>query len=262
MEREKILQRFEHDIERITAGSILDRITQLEKTGQMQATDFLDPYQQRTADRVLHLFKDLKSITWGGFAEAERARLLLYPTIHQATVKDLPLAVVEVDAGARAEGLSHRDFLGAVLGLGLRREKIGDILLPGEGKAQVVVHPEILSYLLTNWSEVGQYSVSLREITVSELAPAAPKTKEIKTTVASLRLDAVASAGFGLSRSKLTPAIRANQIKLNWQSVSNASASIKEGDVISLAGRGRLEVAEVRGESKKGRIQLLLKKRI
>src|SRR5690606_27247364 len=98
--------------------------------------------------------------------------------------------------------------------------------------------------------------------TAEELLPTLPKVKEIKTTVASLRLDAVASAGFGLSRSKLAPAVRANQLKLNWQSVTSPSATIKEGDVISLAGRGRVEVAEVRGESKKGRIQLLLKKRV
>lgn len=262
MEREKILQRFEQDIERITAGIILDRIHQVEKNGQPQVTDFLDPFQQRTADRVLLLFKDLKSVIWGGYAEAERARLLMFPSIRQAAAQDVPLAFVEADAGTRVEGLSHRDFLGAILGLGLRREKVGDILVLEERKAQIVVHPEILPFLLSNLADVGKHSVGVREITQAELTPPPPKVKEIKTTVASLRLDAVASAGFGISRSKVAPAIRANQLKLNWQSVTNASAAVKEGDVISLAGRGRVEVAEVRGESKKGRIQLLLKKRI
>jgi RNA-binding protein YlmH len=262
MEREKILQRFEQEMERITAGMILDRIAQTEKGGPAQATDFLDPFQQRTADRVLHLFNAVKSITWGGFPEAERARLLVYPAGRQASIADVGLAFLEADAGPRAEALTHRDFLGAVLGLGLRREKIGDILLPGEGKAQLIVHPEILPFLLTNWTEVGKHSIRVGEIAAEQLAPAAPRVKEIKTTVASLRLDAVASAGFGLSRSKLVPAIRANQLKLNWQSVTSASATVKEGDIISLAGRGRVEVAEVGGESKKGRIQLLLKKRL
>jgi RNA-binding protein YlmH len=262
MEREKILQRFEQDIERMTAGMILDRIAQVENSGRAASTDFLDPFQQRTADRVLHLFKEVKSITWGGYAGAERARLLMFPLQQQAGTADVELAFLEVDAGPRAEALSHRDFLGAVLGLGLRREKVGDILLSGEGKAQLVVHPEITDYLLTHWTDVGRHAVRLRPIDAADLQPADPRVKEIKTTVASLRLDAVASAGFGVSRSKLVPAIRANQLKLNWQSVTHASANVKEGDVISLAGRGRVEVAEVRGESKKGRIQLLLKKRL
>jgi RNA-binding protein YlmH len=261
MEREKIVQRFEQDIERITAGMVLDRIGQVEKTGQAQISDFFDPFQQRTADRVLHLFKELKSVIWGGFAEAERARLLVHPATRQASASDVSLSFLEVDAGMHGLELTHRDFLGAVLGLGLRREKIGDILLVGEGKAQVVVHPEILSFLLTNWVTVGNHSVRLREIAAEELTPAPPRVKEIKTTVASMRLDSVASSGFGLSRSKLTPLIRANQVKLNWQSVTSAGATVKEGDIISLAGRGRVEVAELRGESKKGRIQLLLKKR-
>jgi photosystem II S4 domain protein len=261
MEREKILQRFAQDLERITAGIILDRIEQLERNGQWQISDFFDPHQQRTADRVLYSFPEFKSVTWGGYSEAERCRLLLYPAERQAGTADVALAALEVDAGLRGEQLGHRDFLGAILGLGLRREKIGDILVLEQRKAQIIVHPEILPFLLSNWQEVGKYSVAIREITLKQLAPPPLLFKEIKTTVASLRLDAVASAGFAMSRSKLTPAIRANQVKLNWQSVTSASASVKAGDVISLAGRGRLEVAEVLGESKKGRIQLLLKKR-
>ena len=182
MEREKIVQRFEQDVERITAGMVLDRISLVEKTGQSQTSDFFDPFQQRTADRVLHYFKDLKSVIWGGFAEAERARLLVYPATHVSTATDVALAFLEADAGLQAAELTHRDFLGAVLGLGLRREKIGDILLVGEGKAQVVAHPDILSFLLTNWLAVGNHSIRLREIAAEELMPAPPRVKEIKTT--------------------------------------------------------------------------------
>jgi len=262
MEREKILQRFEQETERLTAGMILDRAAQAEKTGEPQTTDFLDPLQQRTADRVLCFFKDLKIIGWGGYQEAERVRLLIFPSVRQATMADVPLAYLEADAGPYGSGLTHRDYLGSLLGLGLRREKVGDILLNGEQPAQVVVHPEILSYLLANWTDVGRHGIRVREISAAELTPAAPRSRDVKATVASLRIDAVASAGFGLSRSKLAPAIKAGQVKLNWQSVKNASASVKEGDVIAVAGRGRVEVAEVRGESKKGRIHLLLKKRV
>ncbi len=262
MEREKILQRFEHEIERLAAAAAIDRAVQTIKTGVPQVTDFLDPIQQRAAEKSLHLLGEVKYISWGGFQEAERVRILIFPAVSQAKIQDVPISIVQADAGAKAEALCHRDFLGAILSLGLRREKVGDIVIAREGCAQIIVSPEIASYLQNNLNQVGSYGVSVRGLDAADVAAAEPRSRDIKATVASLRLDAVASAGFGLSRSKLAPAIRAGQIKLNWQSVKNASAAVKQGDIISLAGRGRMEVAEVRGESKKGRIHIVLKKRI
>ncbi len=262
MEREKILKQFDTEVERITVCTVLDKIKQIEHSGQAQMTNFFDPLQQRIADRVLHHFKDVKQIVWGGYEGAERARLLLFPAVLQLTVADVPLAFLAAAAPAQASALSHRDWLGSLLSLGLKREKVGDILVTGSSSAQVVVHPELLNYLLTNWQQAAKYRLEVREITAAELTPTTGRVREIKASVASLRLDAVASAGFGLSRSKLTPAIRAGLVKLNWQSVKSASAAVKEGDVIAVSGRGRVEVAQILGQSKKGRIQLLLKKHL
>ncbi len=260
MDRESILQRFEHDVERFAAAAALDRIEQVEKTLQPQAGDFLDPFLQRAAEKVLNLSRQVKYLSWGGYAGAERVRHLVFPADRQAKTSHVPLACLEVQTGAPAGELSHRDYLGAVLGLGLRREKIGDIIITDEGSAQLVVASELKDFLLSSWTQVGKHSVTVREIDSSQLRPVAPRLREIKATVASLRLDAVASAGFGMSRSKIAPAIRSGLIKLNWQSAKSAGATVKEGDVISLAGRGRVELSAVTGESKKGRLQILLKK--
>jgi RNA-binding protein YlmH len=260
MDREQILARFEHDSERLAAGIMLDRISQVEKTGRFQHGDFLDPFLARAVERALNLFKQVRYISWGGYPGAERVRHLVFPATRQAGTEDVPLSYVAVEAGASAGELTHRDFLGAILGLGLRRDKVGDILLAVESGAQVVVAPEILPVLLSQLDTVGRHSVRVREIGAGEIVPALPRVREIRTTVASLRLDAVASAGFGTSRSKIAPAIRAGLLKLNWQSVKNAAAVVKEGDVISFGGRGRLELSQVAGESKKGRVQILLKK--
>ncbi len=260
MDREKILERFTQELERITAAVVFDLAGRAVANGQPEVTDFLDPYQQRVAEKVLHCFRELKFTVWGGYPGAERARLLLYPIALQAGIDRVPLSFLEITPGSDVYSLGHRDYLGAVLSLGLRREKVGDLLLTAEGSAQLIISPEMSSYLQANLSAVGRTPVKLREITASELAPAAPNSREIRATVASLRLDAVASAGFGLSRSKLAQAVRAGQMKLNWQSVKSPSANVKEGDILSLAGRGRLEVAAVLGENRKGRQQVLLKK--
>ena len=95
---------------------------------------------------------------------------------------------------------------------------------------------------------------------LDSIVPREERCKEISATVASLRVDSIAAAGFGTSRSRAAADIEADKLKLNWQSVKNVSQAVKEGDVISLRGRGRLEVAEVRGQTKKGRVGVLLKR--
>jgi len=260
LDREKILERFPHDLDRFTAALVFDLAGRTAETGQPQVTDFLDPHQQRVAERVLHSFKELKFTAWGGYPEAERTRLLLYPAVLQGGTGRVPLAFLEITPVSDVDDLSHRDYLGSVLSLGLRREKVGDLLLTEAGSAQLIISPEMSSYLQANLSSVRRTPVRLREIAQQELVAALPRYREIRATVASLRLDAVASAGFGLSRGKLVQAVRAGQVKLNWQSVKTPSAPVKVGDILTLAGRGRLEIAALLGESRKGRHQLLLKK--
>lgn len=259
MEREQVLRFFEQDIERFTAAAVMDRAEKAAETGRPQCTDFLDPSLQRVAERVLHQYKQLKSISWGGYLGAERVRVMIFPAAAQYRTADVPLSALEIEVAGDA-GLSHRDYLGAVLGTGLKREKIGDILLVGQGKAQLVAVPEVIPVLLASLSRVGSYDVKVREIDTADLTPAPPRQREIKATVASLRIDAVASAGFGLSRSKLAAAVKAGHLKLNWQSVKSPATEVKAGDVISFAGRGRVELAAVTGESRKGRLQILLKR--
>ena len=169
----------------------------------MQLTDFLDPFQQRTADKVMHYFKGLKQVSWGGYASAERVRVLVFPAEEQLSTADVPLAYAAITLSASDAGITHRDYLGALLVLGLRREKIGDIIVLPDGAAQVVLHPEIISYVLANLQKVGKYNARVEEVTAESLTIPAGRTREIMTTVASLRLDAVAGSGFGVSRSKM-----------------------------------------------------------
>ena len=86
------------------------------------------------------------------------------------------------------------------------------------------------------------------------------KVKVINATVADLRLDAVAAAGYGVSRSRMSDEIKSLNVKLNWKEAKKAAQAVNEGDVISFRGRGRVEVAEIRGTTKKGRISVTLKR--
>ena len=108
----------------------------------------------------------------------------------------------------------------------------------------------------------GSAPVSLTEITEADLLQKEEKVKVISATVAALRLDAVAAAGYGVSRSRMADEIKGQNVKVNWKEAKNAAQPVSEGDIISFRSRGRVEVAEIRGTTKKGRLSITLKRYI
>ena len=145
------------------------------------------------------------------------------------------------------------------MSLGVDREYIGDIIATKDC-ARLIVDKKMCEYFTANLTQIGGTTVETSVDELENISPKEERIKEIRATVASLRADSIAAAGFGMSRSKAAAEIAAEKIKLNWQTVKNASQAIKEGDILSMRGRGRLEVAEIRGQTKKGRVGVLLKR--
>ena len=127
---------------------------------------------------------------------------------------------------------------------------------------RILCDSKMAEYLLQNLTKIGAVGVSCEMADLADIAPREERCKEIRATVASLRIDSIAASGFGSSRSRAAADIAADKMKLNWQLVKSASQTVKEGDIISMRGRGRLEVAEVRGQTKKGRTVVVLKRYI
>jgi RNA-binding protein YlmH len=115
----------------------------------------------------------------------------------------------------------------------------------GERGAQVIVVPELAEFLEANLTQVRTVPVESQRIDLSELKVKEPKKKELTTVEASLRLDAIASAGFGMSRSKMADLILAGDVRVNWREVTQASHALRTGDLIAIRGKGRLEVGEI-----------------
>ncbi len=120
--------------------------------------------------------------------------------------------------------------------------------------------PFIDSNVIQNFVKIAMVTVSVTPLDLTEIAPKEEKVKEIRTTVASLRLDAVASSGFSVSRTKLVSAVNAGLLQVNWQPAKGPAQEVKEGDVISMRGRGRMKVEQITGTSRKGRIGVYLKR--
>nr|XP_027063270.1 uncharacterized protein LOC113689719 isoform X3 [Coffea arabica] len=147
---------------------------------------------------------------------------------------------------------SHGDFLGAILGTGITRDKLGDIILQGEKGAYILVVPELADYLTSSLDKVGNVSVTCKKIPLLAIEYEPPRTKAFKTVESSLRLDAISSAGYKISRTKMAALISNGDVRVNWTGVLKSNTNVKTGDIISVSGRGRLKIGEI-NSTKKGK---------
>lgn len=259
MDKAKLTSHLLNEHEREIGYRVIDAAELAWKTNNPQFTDFYDPHEQKVAKSVLSAFVEVIVLTYGGYRQAERARLVIAPQFYVTEAIPTPIRVLQAEGDFRFSSVSHRDYLGSLVGLGIKREKIGDILVQDTG-CQVIVASEIADYLLINWRQVGKVNLKVTEIDPEQLAVEPERVKQIKTTVASLRLDAVAAAGFGVSRTKMAQEIKNEKVKVNWKLVTSPAYELHEGDVISIRGRGRVVVASITGTTKKGRLGLLLER--
>ncbi|MBD2577911.1 photosystem II S4 domain protein [Oscillatoria sp. FACHB-1406] len=240
--REELLKGVEN---RDSLARVIDLAEQAIKTWEVTVTDFLSPAVLIEVEERFAKLTEIDRVAWGGYPQAERQRIGIARSEIPLDAAQVNLAAVDIAGNFLFDAATHRDFLGAMLGTGVVREKVGDILVLGERGAQAIVVPELVEFLETNLNQVRSVPVKVRRIELEELKVRPPKKKEMTTVEASLRLDAIASAGFGLSRSKMSDAISAGDVRVNWKEVSQPSYAVKSGDLISFRGKGRLEVGEI-----------------
>ena len=256
--REKIIRYYKGAEGEEIAARLVDLAAQAIKSRKCKLTGFLSPFEQEMAGTIAKSLGELNTDFYGGYRGAERQRAVFCHVEFQGT-PNFDIAVVKAEWNGEFARLGHRDVLGSIMALGVDREYIGDIIATKDF-ARLLVDKKFCDYFTANLTQIGGTSVKTSVDELENISPKDERTKEIKSTVASLRVDSIAAAGFGMSRSKAAQEITAEKIKLNWQTVKNASQSVKQGDILSMRGRGRLEVAEVRGQTKKGRVGVLLKR--
>lgn len=258
MDRERIFKVLENDVDKIAIAHGLDCAELAAEKNMIKETHFLDPYHVDILKRATNGLFGVRTLIDGGYPESERKKLVFYPDYFVKEDIEVDIAYVDI-SGANLSKCSHRDYLGSILGLGLKREKIGDMIVTEEG-CQAIVSKDVLSFILSNLNKVGSNDVTVTEIFPHELKVAPTKVKEVNGTVASLRLDAVASLGFGISRTKIGTLVKSEKVKVQYKTITNSSYNINQGDIISIRGRGRMEVSEVGKLTKKNRIHLNVKK--
>lgn len=234
----------------------IDQVLEWRKTVidqyRMKVTDFLDPREQHILTALIGKNDELKFELWKGYQGIERTRALLYPVYYEPEKSDYDVQCLQVEYPAKFVTLKHSDILGALMSLGIKRKKFGDILLE-DGNCQIVVASEIADYVRMNLTTIGKSKVKVSEIEDDQLILPDEQWSEDHSTVSSLRLDVVLAEVFRLSRSKVVPFITNKKVKLNWRIVEQTSSTLQEGDQISVRGLGRAKLMSIDGQSKKGK---------
>jgi RNA-binding protein YlmH len=216
---------------------------------------FLDEYQSHLAAGILRSAKVPNVQFWGGYEGAERTILGVFPWEPESD--SFPVTPLSVRF-SKTSSLSHRDFLGALLSLGLQRNVIGDIL-PEEGRCVLFVKDEIADFICTGLSRVGGVGV-ICEVTQDPSLPSGPAFEELSNTIASERLDCVLGALLPMGRERCQELIRTSFVQLNHQTVLCADKRVAEGDKISVRGTGKFIVDQIGPITKKGRLRFIARK--
>lgn len=257
--KEAIYNHF-HPEEKPFVDRALEWVERSASQHQLKRTDFLDPRQAQIVTMLANRNPDVALRLDGGYEAAERKRALIAPDYRNLDDEPIGIAVLEArPIGATYQELDHGDFLGALLGLGIKRDRIGDIHVH-DTFAHIIVTDEMADYLNIHLRQVHRLNVLTDVLPLDQLRAVATKLEEISLTVASMRLDGIASDVYRISRSKIVDPIRAGRCRVNWKTEEDPSEQLKEGDVVSFKGLGRFKVIEVDGVTKKGRIRVKIGK--
>lgn len=241
--------------ERLSFSRALDRALLCEKRGYPTFSNFLNPLSAQAFHEILEKECGIQLMLYGGAMGCERLMLGFFSEYDKPLESAFPIAALEITYSNAK--LTHRDFLGAILGTGVSRERVGDVFI-FPGKALVLLEREIADHVLSAITSVGRTAVSAALVADDYLiAPFTEGTRKA-VVVSSMRVDAVIAAAFNISRGKALKLIEKEKAFINWQGVSSASKLLAEGDTITLRGVGRAKVEEIGSKTKKDNISINL----
>ena len=241
------------------ASRMEDLAAQCQRRSVITHSHFLTPAEQHQIANISFLpGSDGSSVLFGGTEESERKILFFLPYYMTEDDLDWSETITILESRCRFGKPGHRDYLGSLMGLGIRREFLGDIWLEEEN-AYLFCMSTVKDTILNELKQVGRNAVAVREISPDELPDLRRQTKSERFTVMSPRLDAVVAGMFRLSRTESAERIRQGLVQHNYQGCLKTDAPVREGDVISLRGRGKGIVSAFEGTTRRGRMFIEVK---
>ena len=265
MTKTELLNKCARDTDqRVLLARALDKLDLAQNRSVPAHTQFLFPAEQAAVTDLLNIAGHPRHFFFGGFEGAERQICVFLPDWQEQedwlADPDGPVSVLRASFPKDAD-LSHRDILGSIMGLGITREKLGDILIDDTG-CFVLVMSDALDILLSQWDSAGRWRLKLQKAALRDISVAPPQVRTIRDTVSTLRLDAVVACGFSTSRGKAADLISGGRVMVNHRECLKSDKSVAQGDVLTCCGLGKCVLTEVGGLSRKGRITLTIERYI
>lgn len=265
MDKQKILSDYKKQEDKMLLAQILDKIEFSKQREKLEYTDFLDMYQISLVKSFMQKIDFKNFVLYGGFENSERNVLIIYPEKYTMNMVEKNyskiIKAIRIILGDEEKGkYSHRNYLGGIVKLGMKREKVGDILVSDDG-ADILVKNETAETLKQELGTLTRFENSEFEIIgLEDLRKQEIKVEEISLIVPSLRLDNFVSDLVRTSRSKAVQIIDSERVFINGQNETKASKQIKLGDIITIRGKGRFIVKEFSGTTRSGRTVVKVEK--
>ena len=243
---------------KLLPAKINDLFTLCDKRCAPQFSAFLDGGEQAVIEDEFRIPCGYNVMLFGGFDSAERKLFGVFPEWSEPEKEEFPIAAVRFKT-PDFRTLTHRDYLGTLMSLGIDRNKTGDILADKDG-AYVFVAADIAEYVMRNVTKIANTGVTSQIVDIADIELTAPQTREYECVCASLRLDAVMAGAYGISRANAEKLIHAGCVKVNHREVTDRSKQLNAGDLLSVRGYGRCVLKDTGVKTRSGRLHITVEK--
>lgn len=244
----------QNEDDKILIASILDKLKTCLMKNYITNTRFLDLRQRAIAERAINeAGGKYNCVFWGGYEDAERTCAIFFPDYmtRDDAIQNSPIVLLRAVKNPQ-DNLTHRDYLGSIMGIQLNRDRIGDILVNSNG-ADILVMQEVSEFIQMNLVQAGRKQISISQKPIEDLIIPIENQTQGSGSVASLRIDSIIALIFKLSRGEAKEFIEKGMVFVNNKPCLKAGLDIDVGDRITIRSKGRCKIIELGGQSRKGR---------
>ena len=267
MTKQEILSKITNEEDRLLVSKLFDKIDFTTKRNSVEYTDFIDMRQRQLIEKTLDEIKCANYVAFGGFKNAERTVIILYPDKLEEIFKnedfsfDTIFSVIRIKLPNELKGMySHRDYLSGIIKIGMKREKVGDIITYKDG-ADIIVLKDAEKYVANGLKELTRFKKAEFEVlALKDLKIEEPKLEKMSIIIPSMRIDSIVSDIIRTSRAKALEIIKEERVFVNHQLVTKGSKEVKENDTITVRGKGRLKVGTIVNSTKRGNLVVEIEK--
>lgn len=267
MNKSDLLNKYPNAEDKILISKVLDKIKFCDTRNKITNTNFLDAREQNIVTNLLSSIKFVNYVRYGGFDNAERTCFIFYPDKFEQEFVfkniDNILRVIHIKLPKELHNTYlHKNYLSAIIKLGIEREKIGDIIVQPDG-AYIIVCTNISNTVVDLLATLTRFSKSTIDLkTIDKLPAYEIKKEEIKIIIPSLRLDSIVSELAHTSRTKAIDLLNSERVLVNYEIITKSSKLLNTGDILTIRGKGKFDLGNIVGNTKSGNIILLVNKYI